>query len=100
LRYTNKGRQGDGFPCELRLDFLDATKNPPETVSRVHPWVISGTDWDPAAKRGEQKQLEDERRERHIRHMLGRIQGELHKTGSVLVREAGSLVKKPASKST
>src|SRR5262245_52485754 len=95
MRYTNAGRQGDGFPCYVRLDYIDATKPTPEPAHWTHDWQITGTDWDPACDRGEEKQLEAELKARYTEHLLGRIRGELHKTKTVLVREGGRLVRRP-----
>ena len=100
LRYVNKGRHGDGFPCELRLDYIDARKAPPQQGAWTHEWTISGTDWDPAHNRGEDRQLEDQRRARYTEYLLGRIKGELHKTKTILVRDGGRLIRRPKEGAT
>ncbi len=94
IRYTNAGRQGDGFPCELRLKYLDETKTPPEDSAFQRQWVMTGTDWDPAAERGEEKQLEEETRARYQEAFLGRIRAELHRSKTVLVRSGGRVVRR------
>src|SRR5262249_46605619 len=62
VRYT-KTRGGDGFGCELALDYLDETKNPPEQITKRHRWTLTASQLAEAA--GNEQLLEDDTRARY-----------------------------------
>jgi hypothetical protein len=94
VRYT-KTRGGDGFTCELALDYLDATRNPPEHTTKRHRWTLTGSQL--AEGNGDERSLEDETRARYCENFLGRLRAELNKTKQVLIREDGRLIRRHAS---
>lgn len=85
-----KGLDGDGYQCKLKIDFDDQTVKPSAKRSFQFPWRLTGTEL--AEAKGREVAYENDKRTRHQESWLRRLEIDLGRRGEALHRTAGGLV--------
>ena len=93
MEYSRDDPIGDGRRFHFYAYYRDEAATLPIDASFHHEWIITGTDWDPAAERGQEGALEAEHKARNQERFIHLIERELLRTNTVLVRRGSQLVR-------